>query len=119
MYRARLVACGYSQIAGVDFTEHTSPVINDVTWRILLLIKMIMRLQSKIVDVEIAILNGDLEEEIYMECPEGMEHDDDECVQLLQTIYGLVQSARQWWKKLVSILKSIGLKGGNIDECMM
>ena len=31
-FRARLVACGYSQVPGVDFTENYAPVVNDVTW---------------------------------------------------------------------------------------
>ena len=35
-FRARLVACGYSQVPGVDFVESYAPVINDVTWRILI-----------------------------------------------------------------------------------
>jgi hypothetical protein len=33
VFRWRLVACGYSQIPGVDFTETFSPVINNITWR--------------------------------------------------------------------------------------
>ena len=36
VYRARLVACGYSQIAGIDLQENYAPVINDVTYRIML-----------------------------------------------------------------------------------
>ena len=36
VYRARLVAKGFSQIPGEDFTENFSPVINDVTFRIIL-----------------------------------------------------------------------------------
>ena len=35
-YRARLVAKGFSKIPGEDFTEHFSPLINDVTFRIIL-----------------------------------------------------------------------------------
>jgi Reverse transcriptase (RNA-dependent DNA polymerase) len=30
--RAQLVACGYSQVPGVDFQESFAPVINDVTF---------------------------------------------------------------------------------------
>jgi Reverse transcriptase (RNA-dependent DNA polymerase) len=36
IFRARLVACGYSQIPGVDFMESFSPVIHDVVFRIIL-----------------------------------------------------------------------------------
>ena len=118
-YRARLVACGYSQIPGVDFTESFAPVIHDITWRILLIIKMLWDLDTKIVDVETAFLWGDLEEKIYMNCPEGMPHFDDECLLLLQTIYGLVQSARQYYKKFIKKLRKRGFTGGIIDPCLM
>ena len=36
-FRARLVACGYSQVGGVDFTEVFSPVVNDTSFRLWLL----------------------------------------------------------------------------------
>ena len=56
VFRARLVACGYSQIMGVDFTENYSPVIHDVTFHMLLLAMMLFGLTAKIVDVEIFTL---------------------------------------------------------------
>jgi hypothetical protein len=34
VFRARLVACGYSQVPGVDFTESFAPVLNDVSFRL-------------------------------------------------------------------------------------
>ena len=36
-FKARLVACGYSQVPGVDFKESYCPVINDVVFRIILI----------------------------------------------------------------------------------
>jgi hypothetical protein len=121
VFRARLVACGYSQIPGVDYTENYAPVISDVTYRILLICEIVWGLTSKIVDVETAFLHGDLEEgqEIFMDCPEGIKHEDDECLQLQKTIYGLVQSARQFFKKLVACLKEMGFQGGVADPCLM
>ena len=41
IFKARLVACGYSQVPGVDFTESYAPVINDVCWRILIIVMMV------------------------------------------------------------------------------
>ena len=79
VFQARLVACGYSQIPGVDFTENYSPVVNDIRFRLFLHAKMLFGLDAKIVDMETAFLYGDLEEEIFMECPPGMQgvsHDD-------------------------------------------
>jgi hypothetical protein len=117
-FRARLVACGYSQIAGVDFTEVFSPVANDVTFRVLLLYMIINKLSALIFDVETAFLNGVLEETIYMDCPEGMPHDKDECLLLEKTIYGLVQSARMYYLKYKEILSKMGFKACPSDPCL-
>ena len=85
MFQARLFACGYSQVPGVDFTEAYSPVVNDVSFRLMILLQMILKRKSMIMDVEVAFLNGDLEEEIYMECPKGMDHEEGECLLLLKS----------------------------------
>jgi hypothetical protein len=74
-------------------------------------------LEAKIIDVETAFLLGDLEEEIYMLCPEV--HSENEVLLLLHSIYGLVQAARQYYKKFTSSLRKIGFKGGYPDPCLM
>ena len=89
MFKVRLIACGYSQIPGVDFSESYAPVINDVSWRILIISMLVWKLDAKIIDVLTAFLYGDLEEEIYMKCPEV--HKEDEALLLIHLIYGLVQ----------------------------
>jgi hypothetical protein len=118
VFRARLVACGYSQVPGIDFKEGFSPVIHDASFRLLLIAEMVYKLKSKIIDVEVAFLNGDLEEEIYMTTPAGVQAAADECVLLTRSIYGLVQSARQFYKKLRDILLSIGFKENVADPCL-
>jgi Reverse transcriptase (RNA-dependent DNA polymerase) len=55
-FRARLVACGYSQIPGTDFNETFAPVISNVSFRIMLIAKLIWGLQASIVDLETAFL---------------------------------------------------------------
>ena len=80
---------------------------------------IIYGLQGKLVDVETSFLYGDLEEEVYMDCPEGMVGvKEDETILLQSTIYGLVQSARQYYKKATSILKDLGFLGGTVDPCL-
>ncbi len=118
-FRARLVACGYSQVAGVDFTEIFSPVANDISFRILLILIVVYGFDSLIFDVETAFLLGDLKEEIFMDCPEGMDHEEDECLLLEKTIYGLLQSARYYFKKFESVLvKKMGFKQCPCDPCL-
>ena len=118
-FRARLVACGYSQIPGVDFQHSYAPTISDVSWRILIIAMLLFNYDAKIVDVETAFLHGDLDEDIYMEAPEGAGLGRDECVHLKKAIYGLVQASRQYWKYFVKALRDIGFQGGVADPCMM
>ena len=107
MYHDRLVAKGFSQIQGVDFTGNYSQVVNDVTFRIVVARMMIENLKGKVVDIDNVFLNGDLEHEIYMKIPEGYDEginprvDKEDCLILQEAIYGLVQAARQFWKKIV------------------
>ena len=73
VYHARLVAKGFSQIPGVDFTDNYYPVVNDVTIRVVVARMLIENLKGKEVDIDNAFLNGDLEDESYMKIPEGYE----------------------------------------------
>jgi hypothetical protein len=55
-------------------------------------------------DVETAFLYGKLDRKIYMDCPEGMEHEEDECVQLDRAMYGLVQASRVYYNTYSKII---------------
>jgi hypothetical protein len=61
LFRCCLVACGYSQIPGLGFTETFSPVINDITWRVLIIFIIGFSFQVLIIDIEAAFLYGDFE----------------------------------------------------------
>jgi hypothetical protein len=63
------VACGYSQTPGVDFSNVFSPVCNEVSFYIVIIFMIVFGLDALIFDVMTEFLNGDLEEEIYMDCP--------------------------------------------------
>jgi Reverse transcriptase (RNA-dependent DNA polymerase) len=107
-----MVACGYSQVPGVDFIEAFSPVVHDVSFRLMIIMQMIFKHKAMIMD---AILNGDLDEKIYMEYPNGMEHEEGECLILLKALYGLVQAVRQFFLKFCDIMKKIGFRQNPVD----
>ena len=113
------MACGYSQVPGIDYQDSYSPVMNDITHRIMIICAIIWDLTQCLLDIEVAFLHGDIEDvEIYMNIPEGMNEGQDKCLFLNKTIYGLVQSARQYNRKLVKILRRIGFQGGYADPCL-
>eukprot|EP00253_Pinus_taeda_P032321 PITA_32321 len=70
-YKARLVAKGYSQVPGIDFGDIFSLVAKVTSIRLLLYVAATFDFEVEQMDVKIAFLHGDLEEEIYMKQPEG------------------------------------------------
>ena len=120
-FRARLVACGYSQIPGIDFSEVYSPVVNDVTVRILVILILVSKFHYMIVDVQSAFLHGKLDEKesIYMDCPDGMENvDKTHALKLIKSLYGLVQSPRVYFRTFKEAMKKIGFKTSEMDPCL-
>ena len=94
VYWVYFIACWYSQVPGIYFSENYSPVVNDITFHILLLMVLYFGYLATIVDMETAFLYGDIEEEIYMECPQDTSDiKKDDCIILNKCIYGLVQVA--------------------------
>jgi hypothetical protein len=69
-YRARLVAKGFTQKEGVDFTETFSPVLRYSTLRLLFALSVQLNLNMNHLDVPAAFLNGYLKENVFMEIPE-------------------------------------------------
>ena len=75
-YSALLVALGYSQIPGDDYTDSFALVAHDVTSRTALARMMVEKLDSLVMDVETAFLYGEIDEDIFMKSPVGMEEID-------------------------------------------
>ena len=105
-FKARLVAKGYSQQEGVDYHETFSPVVSHESLRLLFAFANHQDMEIHQMDVKTAFLNGVLDEEIFMELPEGLqvENDGDKVVRLLKTLYGLKQAPREWNKVLNSFM---------------
>ena len=109
-YKARLVVKGYSQVFGVDFSETFAPVARLDTIRMLLALTAQKGWKTYQLDVKSAFLNGYLQEEIYVEQPEGFQvKGQEEKVYLLKkALYGLKQAPRAWYSRIDEHLQSLG-----------
>ena len=94
-YKARLVACGFTQIPGVDFTETFASVTKFTSIRILLALAAIHDYEIYQMDIKSAFLNGVLNKEIYMDSPPGYPAPNGKVWRLRKSLYGLKQASRE------------------------
>ena len=90
-YKARLVAHGFSQKEGIYYEETFSLVARYTSIRSILALAVEMKWKIHQMDVKTAFLNGDMEEEVYVEQPLGFETHDREshvCI-FKKALYGL------------------------------
>ena len=120
-YKARLVAKGYSQLYGIDFTETFAPVVRFSSLRAILAIAAAADYEIHQMDVKTAFLNGDLDEDIYMQQPDGYRADGDQADyvwKLNKSLYGLRQAGRAWNKKMDIALVEFGFHALHSDCCV-
>ena len=119
-YKARLVIKGYKQREGLDYFDTYSPVMRITSIRMILAIAALRNLEVHQMDVKTAFLNGDLEEEIYMEQPEGCiaPGQEKKVCKLVKSLYGLKQAPKQWHEKFDSVMMTNGFKINECDKCV-
>ena len=72
-YKAKFLAWGFSQIEGIDYEETFAPITRYSSMRTILSLSAQMGWHIHQMDVKTAFLNGIIEEEVYIEQPEGFE----------------------------------------------
>lgn len=100
--KARLVCKGYSEQEGIGYEEKFAPVARTEAVRVLLANAIHKKFKVYQIDVKSTYLNGELEEEVYIEQPEGfsLTEDKDVVCKLKKELYGLKQAPRAWYARL-------------------
>src|SRR5208282_474578 len=118
LHKARFVAKGYLQRPGFDFDETFAPVARFATIRTLLAIAAGLGLRLHHMDVTTAFLYGDLDEEIYIEQPEGyvVPGQEDLVLLLTKSLYELKQAPNVWFSTIASELVKLGYRKCESDH---
>ena len=103
----RLVCKGYAQVEGIEFEETFSPVARMETIRLLLAYDCSNNIKVYQMDVKSAFLNGELEEKVYIEQPEGFQlsENTDYVCNLKKALCGLKHDPRAWYSRLDKYLQ--------------
>jgi transposase InsO family protein len=119
-YKGRIVAKGYAQREGIDYTETFAPTARFGALRTVIALAAIEDMELESVDISTAFLNGEIDAEVYMQKPEGVEIPGFEgpewVLQLLKGLYGIKQGPRLWSQKLHTALSAIGFKRLECDH---
>uniref|UniRef100_I1QDQ4 Reverse transcriptase Ty1/copia-type domain-containing protein n=1 Tax=Oryza glaberrima TaxID=4538 RepID=I1QDQ4_ORYGL len=108
---------GYTQKECDDFFDTYSPVARLTTIRVLLSLAASHGLLVHQMDVKTTFLNGELEEEIYMDQPDGfvVEGQKGKVCKFFMFLYGLKQAPKQWHEKFDRTLTSAGFTVNEAD----
>ena len=119
-FKARLVAKGFTQKEGIDYFDTYAPVARIATIRLLIALASIHNLIIHQMDVKTAFLNGELEEEVYMQQPEGfvVPGQENKVCKLVKSLYGLKQAPKQWHQKFDEVVLSNGFSINEADKCV-
>ena len=103
-YKARLIIKCYRHEEGLDYLDTSSLMIRITSIRMLIAIAALFNLEIHQMDVQTAFLNDDLNEEIYIEQPEGfvVPWQEKKVSRLIKSLYGLKQALKQWHEKICS-----------------
>lgn len=117
-HKARLVARGFLQKPGLDYSEVFAPVARHETIRLVVALACGRNWFLSHLDVKSAFLNGPLEEEVYVTQPPGFEvkHKERKVYRLHKALYGLKQAPRAWNRRIDSFFQVHGFKKCSVEH---
>ncbi|CAI5991478.1 unnamed protein product [Closterium sp. NIES-64] len=120
VFKARYVARGFSERAGVDFFQTFSPTPKMTTLRVLLHIAAQRDYELHSLDFSTAFLQGSLHEEIWLRRPPGFTGSVPPGTQwrLQRPVYGLRQAPREWHDTLRTTLAALGFAPSTADPSL-
>jgi hypothetical protein len=122
--RCQLAIPVFQQIDGVHFdaSDKATPAVCDVTIRVVLILAIMANWLAWIIDVEGAFLQGRFQngEQIFMKIPNGFQnfYPSSIMLKLLRKLYGLAQSAIQFWRECRMAMDAMNMAKNAVDPCL-
>jgi hypothetical protein len=121
-HKARLVAQGFSQVPGIDYFDTFAPVAKLTSIRTVLAMAAAEDMELHQINIKGEYLNGELTEceTIYMSQPPGYHapNSTGKVCRLHKTLYGLKQSGRCWYQKLINIMLKLGFARCDVNQAV-
>ena len=118
--KARYTAKGFTQIHGIDYDETFSPTTKFNSFRTMLAMAAKHKMTARMWDVSTAFLHAPIDEEVYVEQPQGhvVKGKEHYVYRLRKSLYGLKQSSRNFYTLLHDELIALGYEALPSDPCL-
>ncbi|KAI9915687.1 hypothetical protein PsorP6_007792 [Peronosclerospora sorghi] len=117
-YKVCLVARGFLQTLGFDYSKTYSPVASMNTVRAFLALCCRCGYLVKQYDIKTAFFNGELSEMVFMDVSEGIRAADGQVCRLRRSLYRLKQASAVWYETIRSVFSSMGFQQCRADMCL-
>ncbi|GJT52185.1 putative reverse transcriptase domain-containing protein [Tanacetum coccineum] len=119
-FKARLFIHGFRQKLRIYYFDTYVSVARISTIRLLIALTSIHNLIIHQMDVKTSFLNSELEEEVYMNQPQGfiMHGNENNMCKLIKSVYRLKQAPKQWHQKFDKVVLSSGRLLNQADKCV-
>ena len=120
--KSRLCVRGDTMVAGIDYGESFSPVVQWSSVRLMLILSIVHGLETRQVDYVNAFAQADLDRDVYVEIPKGYGHLNEgmDCVlKLNKSLYGMSDAPLMFFELLKKNLLEVGFQQfTHIDPCL-
>ena len=117
-YKSKFVVRGFTQKEGIDYDETFSFISKYTTIRTIISLVAVFGWKLHQMDVKTTFFNGKIEEEVYIDQPEGFvtHGKKTHACKLKKALYGLKQAPRVWYARMDGFLHSLGFSKSTTDS---